>query len=270
MLIIHGQRRTERMEGFVADFCLICRRESAFKLVRIGQVSHLYGVSIGAGKLQGHTRRCLRCDIECWTDRKRYLATAKQFSRADLDVSIRMGQLIQQTIPALRSTMAERMDIEEQIRRGPLSLEPSLRRFLIKEPFQALEYAVSKRFESIHIDLPLLWTVLIGIAAVVAAGMLSFAWSQDQGIASIAIVVAIAVAVIVITIQGQLVKGRYLRARIYPLLSSALKLLTVSPPEVHAAIAELRLEGLALASRIKPAQLFAAGQSRASVSQVIR
>jgi hypothetical protein len=268
MLIIHGKRRTERREGFVADFCPLCRRESAFRLVRVGLVSHLYGISIGQGELQGHTRVCLGCEVETWTERDRYAAVQKSFTTAELASSIRMQQLIQQTQPELRTRRAERLEIEEQVRRNPLAIEFKLRQELIKEPFSQLAYGFEKRFESAVVDLPLLGTFVAGMALIIAAIAYAdrIAGPEHAPALMLSVLLAVLVAILVQALQ---VKPRHVRRRLFPVLALALKPLAPKPQEVEAALRELRQQKLAIARHIKVPALMSSGLDATRRSQVI-
>ncbi len=268
MFIVHGKQRTERIEGFVADFCSLCRRESAFRLVRVGTVLHWYGISAGAGGLVGYTRVCLNCRIETWTDRNRYSAAQKAFTLIDLQSSVRLGQLIQQTQPGLRSRLAERLDIEDQIRRNPQALDHRLRQALIKEPFTQITYVFDKRFESTHIDLPLFATAVAGIAATIATPVAAHDFLGADA-APRAFLVVLLLALTAILIQALRVKSRYLRNRIFPTLALALKPLAPKPEEIDAALLELRKEKLAIAKHIKTPALMALWVVTSKRQQVI-
>jgi hypothetical protein len=256
MFIVHGKQRTERTEGYVADFCSLCRAESAFRLVRVGLAAHLYGISAGAGELTGYTRVCLRCGIETWTDRERYSAVQKTFTTVDLQSSIRLGQLIQQTQPGLRSRLAERFGIEDQIRRNPQALDHRMRHALIKEPFTQVAYVFDKRFEATHIDLPLFATAVAGIAATIAAPVAAHDFLGADAVPRVFLVVLL-LALTAILVQALRVKSRYLSKRIFPTLATALKPLAPKPQEIDAALLELRKEKLAIAKHIRTPALMA-------------
>jgi hypothetical protein len=78
MFIVWGSRRTERILGYVADFCPVCREARAFRLVRVGLASHVYYISFGAGRHVGHVIRCEECGSSFDTDATRYATFEKQ------------------------------------------------------------------------------------------------------------------------------------------------------------------------------------------------
>lgn len=257
MLLIYGTRRTERNVGFVADFCPICRQPSAFKLRRIGSVSHLYGVSLGAGKLVGFTRICLRCQIETWTNRDNYPALCPQFTAAEIQSSVRMSQLMTQTMPSLHTHYAERLALETEIRRNPLTLDALQRRSLLKDPVFALGHGFDKHFEGTVLDAACGLTLLVGILLSMAAAMLTGQLLADDELGMLIVLGVATLSLLAVAVQVFRVKGRYIRNRIYPLLAATLKPLQPTAREIDSAFAELRQVDLPLAKLIRTPALIA-------------
>ena len=110
MFIVWGKKRIERKQGMVADFCPICREVRAFTLIRVGLADHIYYVSFGQGKLAGHIIRCDTCGVALRADPTR-------FATAEKDPRIELETLIRQTFPRLRETYAERLALEQRIKR---------------------------------------------------------------------------------------------------------------------------------------------------------
>src|SRR5262245_34959788 len=110
MFIVWGKKRIEREQGRVADFCPICREVRAFVLIRVGLADHIYYVSFGQGKLAGHVIRCETCKVVLGVNPTLYMATEK-------DSRVEVETLIRRTFPKLRETYAQRLELEEKIKR---------------------------------------------------------------------------------------------------------------------------------------------------------
>jgi hypothetical protein len=64
MLIIWGSRARQQQRGVVADRCDGCQGISIFSVIDVYKVSHLYYISLGAGKVVATALKCLRCGAE--------------------------------------------------------------------------------------------------------------------------------------------------------------------------------------------------------------
>src|SRR2546423_702000 len=139
MFIVWGTKRIERKKGTVADLCPTCREIRSFQLVRVGLASHVYYLSFGEGKLAGYIIRCDACGVMLNVDPTRYASTAKD-SHSGVEV------LVRDTFPNFREVCAERLELEERIKRTPGSFSPEERNSLLMEPFTLLNPMVEQRF----------------------------------------------------------------------------------------------------------------------------
>ena len=145
-MFIHWRvHRVEEVVGSVADFCPICRALRAFRFVKVERVSEILFVPLSRTAL-GRFVRCLACEATLAADDSQYAAFAGA-KEDDLET------LIATTRPGLRAERAERLALEERLRRSPDGLAPAQRADLLFEPFEALEAMVRSRLkEGIRFD----------------------------------------------------------------------------------------------------------------------
>lgn len=227
MLIIWGKKRVEREAGKVADFCPFCRRVQAFRLVSVSMVPHLYYVPLGGGEVVGHVARCSDCGAEIGVDPDRY-------ERSD-DAGVRdLNTLIAGTQPRLPESLAERLKLEESIRRSPYTLSSEQREALVLEPFAWLNPVVERRFKgSTHIDAA---SSLGCLGTVFVAGALTFAATRmtgdGQDVVAFAALIAGVVGVLYTLVQLHREPLRFVRRSVLPKLVSALAPLKPLPEEI--------------------------------------
>lgn len=251
MFIVWGTKRTERKQGRVADVCPICREIRSFELVRVGLVSHIYYISFGEGKLAGYIIRCDTCGVILNSNPARYVSTAK-----DADCGIEV--LIRDTFPNLRETCAERLEIENRIKRARAALSSAERDHFLMEPFSLLNPLVEQRFaNSTEMDrksgLGCLGTVIIGGGLFLAS--LAFQGTTQDKIL-IAAAVLFGIGTIYTFIQLHLGPTRFFRARILPQLVKSLKPLQPTREEIDECITRCKTLGLKIGKVAKPKELW--------------
>jgi hypothetical protein len=252
MFIIWGTKRVERKQGTVADLCPICREIRSFQLVRVGLASHVYYLSFGEGKLAGHIIRCDACGVILNVEPARYASTAKD-SYGGVEL------LVRDTFPNLREVCAERLQLEEQIRRTPGSFPPAERNRLLMEPFHLLNPLVEQRFaNSTQMDrksgLGCIGTVLVGGG--LFFGSLAFQGpTQDKILISAAILFG--AGTIYTFVQLHLGPGRFFRARVLAPLVKSQKPLQPTREEMAACIDRCKTLGLKIGKVAKPNELWA-------------
>lgn len=259
MLLIYGTRRTERQLGFVADFCPMCRKPTPCRLVRIGMVSHLYGISIGAGKLAGHIAECMVCKVQIETEAERYREPLKAFDVREAASSVRVQQLVAQTFPSLPEHYGKRLELEQRLLREPQSIDPDTRRALIMEPFELLAVKVGRRLEHTHLDWPLVITAIVAFLVVLGALALSDQMLGPQG-AEITALVGVGttlIAIAAVVIQAKLGTRRYVRREVLLQAMTSLKPMRAGVAEIESALAVLRKSGSLVAKRISARDLAA-------------
>lgn len=258
-MIIWGTRRTEANLGFVADFCPICRETQAFRLVRLGLTTHLYGLSIGKGRLTGFERICTTCNTALEADPKHYTEIQKKYPLAHIPASHRVSHLTDQSNPELRVRYADRLALEYDIRQGNQPSDVHQRKQLIREPFLILAPSVERKLSETRIDLPMLATLaLIPVVLFGTFVMLDqFATAQKEELIPMIMAGLCLVATIIVIVQGRMTTHRYLRTHVYPHLGRALYPLRPKLDELDQAISELRQLGFQLGKRSTPTGLIA-------------
>lgn len=264
MMIIHGTRRTERTLGYVADFCAMCRKPTPQRLIRIGVVSHVYGISFGQGKLAGHDGECLVCRTRSATEPERYRTPAPRFDAGEIGSAVRMQQLEAQTFPQLRERHRKRLEIEETVRREPERIDPATRRGLIMEPFVLLAPRLEQRIERTHFDLPLALTALAALLVTLGALVVTdqFGGPDAADIMPMVGAATALVGIVAVVVQAKLAHRRFVRRVILPQALAALQPLRASAAEIEAALAVLRKDGSAIARRISSRDLAAFAPAR--------
>lgn len=235
----------------MADFCPICREIRPFQLVRVGMASHIYYVSFGEGKLAGHIIRCGTCGVELSVDPTRYATTEN-------DPRIGLEALIRDTFPGLRELHAERLKVEDRIKRARASLTQDERNRLMMEPFALLNPLVEQRFaNSTEMDKPAglgcLGTLLVGGG--LFFGSLAFRGPTQDRIL-IAAAILFAVGTIYTFVQMHLGPSRFFRARVLPSLLKSLKPLKPTREEIAGCIDRCNTLGLKIGKVAKPSEVW--------------
>lgn len=112
MLIIYGKKTKLVAQGYVADYCPLCRKICSFRLNEVRVVTHIYYIGIGSGEPSGYEKECLSCSSSFAADRSLY--------RPSLNPGLPLDKLEKQTFPELREVYAEELELEEKIKRGEL------------------------------------------------------------------------------------------------------------------------------------------------------
>jgi hypothetical protein len=246
MFIVWGTKRTERRQGAVADFCPICREVRAFELIRVGLASHVYYVSFGEGKLVCFLIECQKCAVHLRVNPARY-ATTEKGRVADLEL------LIQKTFPGLRTTLAERLALESEIKRSSAALPAERRDALLMEPFVLLNPAVERRYAgSTQFDKQSGLGCLGTLAVVIGLFFVSF---QFRGNAKDHILIATAIlgglGTIYTFVQFHFGPARYAQARIVPPIAQALAPLAPTMDEVARCVDRCKTLGLKIGKAVK-------------------
>lgn len=245
-MIVHGTKRVERRIGYVADFCPVCRCPQAMRLLRIGLASHIYFISIGGGKLVAHLAECLSCGVQTVTDPLRYASVEKR-PAADLE------RLIESTFPNLRTAYAERLALEEDIRKNPHALPADVRMEFVVEPFRLLNPMAEQRFQnSTQMDkqsgIGCLATILIPVLLVWAAHLIG------KGDSDMALYVALGAGGVIFLytmVQLHLAPGRYVRGKMIPILAKALRPLEPSKEELADCLSRCKTAGMKVGGHVK-------------------
>jgi len=253
MAVIWGKKKVETELGYVVDFCPICREIRELEVSRVGLANHIYFISVGKDNLAGHLGRCMQCGTKIPVDAMKY-ETFEEASNTALET------LVQNTFPNLRSVYAERLDIEERLkRREPVSL-PNRAKWLM-EPFEYLIPEVEAKFANATMDkegnIGCVSTVLLLI--VLCGGAFMF---EESALARNSMIIGMGLVAIVgliyTIIQIMLAPYRYIQRNIVPRLSQALSPLNPSRQEIQKCIVTLKVKGFRLGKNVNEEKLWEA------------
>lgn len=250
MFIFWGRKLVYRKQGYVADFCPICREPRAFQLKRVGSASHVYNISFGEGQLVGYERTCQTCRTSMKAEPSTYASVAKTCAA--------LPELQAQTFPNLPTVLRVRLALEDQVRNAPESLTPEDRRALILNPFLVLSPKVERRFSVTRFDAKAGLSILAAIALMILGPILVIAVApeaKDASDISIPLFIALAVALVV----WQVIAGgrRYMLREIVPVLARTLAPLSPTRAEIDAALQELRQAKHKIARKLRVDDLLA-------------
>jgi hypothetical protein len=242
-----GTKRVERKQGWVANFCALCRDVRAFRLVRVGLATHINHIALSQGKLVGHLIVCETCGLRYSTEIARYVAPVKKRPN-DIEA------LIAATFPDLRVVHAERLAMEGKLKTSPAFLSAEQRQMLLLEPFVLMNPTVETRFKnSTQFDTPsgigCLGTIIVGLALFILS--FSYHGSQQDNVLIIAAVVS-GIGVAYTLLQFHLAPGRYVRTRMMPGLARALRPLHPTREEIEACLKTCKDRGLKIGKILKP------------------
>lgn len=255
MFIFWGTRKTETKEGYVAEFCPVCREITPFLVRRIGMADHLYGISLGKGKVLGHAASCEDCNTPLGVDALDYRAFAK---RRDQDIPA----LISETFPNIRNARAERLSLEDQVKAG--TLDEAHRQAMLLEPFQIFSAATEANFTGqLHIGGRGGWGCLGTFVAAAALGFVGNAVLMNPehrekiGFAALAILVA---GGLYSFVQMLLEPNRAFARKILPGLAKSLRPLRPTQDELAACLERFKRAGFKIGKKMKPEVLWNAIQ----------
>lgn len=123
-MIIWGRKKVTKVLGRVVDFCPICRKVSAFTLIRVGMAGHIYYISLSEGSLIGNEIQCEVCGC-------RIVADATNYKFISTNKMSELNQLIYETNPEIEKKYATRLLAEEKLKMGTIGQED--RTSLIRE-----------------------------------------------------------------------------------------------------------------------------------------
>ena len=241
MFIFWGTKSKIRDLGYVADFCLICRCPRPFRLQRIGLASHVYGVSMGEGKLLGFNRTCVECNSAFGADPGTYAKIATKASP--------LPSLQADTFPNLESAWGDRMALETSIQKSPSALTPEVRGKLIREPFLLLSPKVERLSQTIHMDKQVGFSVLAAIVGgILAANVVPLIFPDDMSY-GVLIIGGAGLAWVMWNLATS--SRRKVRREVAPVLAKSLKPLEPTAAELNSVLSELKRHGHKIGSRLK-------------------
>lgn len=242
MINFWGKKRVETSLGQVADFCPICRDLRPFELFRAGM----------AGQLLGHVKQCHHCGLKLGADPAQYASVAP-LSPTSLEV------LVARTFPGIWMKYADRLKLEEDLRRQPGAVAPEAKEGYLMEPWVLFNGVVEQLFAGkAPLDLPsgfgCLGTLVLAIPLLVLAAL-----ARD-----LPTKYALLLGLLLVLVGGagftlwqlSLRPQRYVRRKIVPFLALALKPLAPTRPELEACFNKCRNLRMKIATAIPLEQIW--------------
>lgn len=254
MFIVWGRKIVRRKLGQVADFCPICRKTTAFTLVRVGSAGHVYYISSGEGELVGHERACTECGTTLRAEPATYAGVGK--ARTPL------AELVAQTYPGIDDARSERFALEARIAGDLQSLSADERGALIREPFMVLSGKVEEHFSTTHLDKEMLLAIVAALVLlVVGPASLHGLMPEEEG--TLFLVFGL-IGLALVVWQGIQSGQRFMRKAILPQLARALHPLRPTQGELDEVRSALRTHGHKLGRRLRTEDLMAQLERRES------
>ncbi len=247
MLIVAGHKQVRKTAGLAADYCPICRDFRAFEVTVLRQVPHVYYVPMGAGKLLAHELECIECRSVLGVNDPGYIGYSKTFVR---DVA----ELAALTNPDIISRNRSRLDQMTRLAAGRIS-GPE-RRDMIREPFEALDYMVQKRWG--RGSTPMLALFAIAVAFLLAGVAVASAAAGNGGV-FVAGVLAVPAAGAAVVAVMSMRRGprRWVSRHIHPRLAAALLPLDPTRVELSRALDDMRRAKRIIGRRVRAEDLAA-------------
>lgn len=251
MFIVWGTKLRYPALGYLADFCPFCRGLREFRVREIRKVSHLYYVSLGRGKLVGYRLDCTDCGAHLHRSDV-HLAGVSRERSASIEDSVRS------TNPSLPEHLADRLSLEQDIRRGLLPTDPELRAFLLHEPFEELSVELEQGCKDTRVDLPSAFGCL-GTIGLIAASIFAVSFiaetflkqrATDEWIVG-GVLAAGAIGIAYTLWQLHRATSRWLRRRMVPKLIRALEPLHPTSAELEHIINSYRLAGFTFPKHLR-------------------
>lgn len=129
LFVIWGRRRIAKTLGYVADYCVVCRKITKFEVIRTTIANHIFFIPIETPTLLGTMQSCQKCAAEFDFTPDRFKSLAKHSFRS-------VDELSTITFPSVYETFRERLEIERQLKIDPNSIDPQIRAELMMEVFR--------------------------------------------------------------------------------------------------------------------------------------
>jgi hypothetical protein len=257
-LLHWGKKQVEKREGFVADFCPICRGFRAFRLTRIGRALAFNEVPLSQGTLVGHVKTCCECGLRSWVSDGRYRGSEPRDERG-------LEFLIERTLPGLAAEFAQRLGLEEELKRGRLDYSSCPRQELLMEPFKVLTPMVDEFFQGpARVDAPsglaCLGTLAVTLGLFIFSSVHIRGPAQDRALVGVGLVLLLGIAFSLYQLHR--VPFRRVKRQAVPLAARALRPLQPSRREIEECLRQCGKSWLGKA--MKPDHLWAKLQIRGS------
>jgi hypothetical protein len=180
--LVWGTKTVRKMRGRRADYCLLCRRFQAFRVVELADVAHINHIPLGRRIRQGYEVICESCSLLHTRLGPHAEPVVSNDRHANVDT------LLADTNPDAPQTWAEHLEIEDRIRTNQLDHDKRLT--ALDQAFLLANTLLENRMMTPRIDL-LVGLGIIGLLAAVlfaAVVMDSPILPEDaRGIAALAV-----------------------------------------------------------------------------------
>lgn len=248
MFIVWGRQVNRKQVGYVADFCPMCRGPQVFLMNSVSAHRHVYFVPIG-DKNSGYERVCDGCKVT--------LFGTPKFFKASRRKPTSVQEIVQSSFPSFNEVYADRLRIEDAVRRDPGKLPQNVRAALLRQPFSVVSPLVQARFRQqsrldVRSVLALILALVSGFVAMTVAEMLHSDYAGTTFLA----VVGLGAVFFLWTLTSE--PRRYLKRFITPQLAKTLGPLQPSESELATVLAELRQSKQRLGRHLRATHLMKA------------
>ncbi len=184
--LVAGAYDRKKYLGRLAEWCPFCQQITVCRVREHRQVSHVYFIPLGRGKVTGHSLHCDKCH--------RLLPADSSCATQAIDVGlIALEQLVELTNPDLPERVGQQQARFELAAQG--LAEPYERMELLFDAFHALEFEAQ---EHPHPWLPRPTSLLLfmlnlavaaGLVALLVLGWVSWVWIVPTLVAWVAVVI---------------------------------------------------------------------------------
>jgi len=246
MLIIWGKKIVHERLGYVVDFCPICRCVRPFKLENVLIKGHIYYISLGWGEVVDVLRVCQVCKIQMSADQTRYPGISNKLVSFD--------ELVLKTQPKWNEPDENRFEIESRLVETPWLIDPDLRADLIEEPFLYLLNPAETAMTGIRLDWKATIIVLLGLVALPSVILIHDSMRPGNDDPTIIGLCTLIILGIIIW-EIYMVKYRYLKKHVYPIIVRALLPLRPESHELKPILDLLAQEKSKLGSHVKVSKI---------------
>lgn len=254
MFMSIGKRTPRRRQGYVAEYCPICRDVRVCSLHSVASGWHINFIPLGPAKVVGHELWCESCGAVYEGNPGLYSEVSRQPTSDALSLAAR-------TSPDLMDRCRERFDLDDAILSG--TIDPALREPAIREPFELLNASIDIRMKSPSLDAAA-WAALaiglLGAAAFAGAIILrSTNGGPRTGLGTIGGIGAMIALFGFFTAAGRAASAysRYIRRQAQPALAKCLAPLDPSLDELKRLRKDLRRDKCISHHALDPKRLHA-------------
>lgn len=138
ILALFGSKRSTKLLGYVADYCVTCRKITEFKVEEVTLAPRILFIPIGQSMLLGPFQTCACCQMESDAYMHRFKSIS-QMQAATLE------QLAQETFPKVYEVFKARLEREARVQTGSESFNATERKKVFAEIFSNAAHYFKRR-----------------------------------------------------------------------------------------------------------------------------